>query len=289
MANFLSARTPLVLLVIATGWLVTACQPQLQVTTKGSTNIPNRFYSLADPSEVTVLLTRVGTKNEVEVHTGKVEYDGTRTIANHIPTGERAVVFSDSTEQGSAKKDGINLIISGAQGTLDISIPISFKPEPSSIQTHMLKYPKDDQVFFQEVFRPNLQSTLNELFRKVSPVDVEDKKNDISITLQDKLQKEYPTLIVGKPVFIRPISWNNQEITKAIAAVGANKAKVAQSKSDVERIEAEKLVRDAERKAFAEVSDEQRNYELKQQVVKNGGNPFQPSYPPSTLVQQKPQ
>ena len=274
-------RRHVTLLALSVGLAVgtVACQPQLEVTLKGDiSGKVNTKYSLAGAGDITAILKQSGAKNDVTFSTGKVEYDVTTESAFHLKLGRQNVVFTDETNQGKKDvKDGIKFTANGTPGVVGVGISYSMQPTEESMKKYLLAYPKDDQIFQQEEFRQAVQSIVGRAYLKVNPTDAESSKIEVAAVIQSELQKFYGKMIQIDGVQITQIAWSDSKVSESLARIGALKLDQAEANAKADQINAGARAREAARKAFAEVSPEQREYELKMESLKRGLPVFQPA------------
>ena len=124
--------------------------------------------------------------------------------------------------------------------------------------------------------------------RAYDPVTAVENQPKIIAELKKRLQEKYGQMLeILEVTQTNAFVFDSKAVNDAISAASEAKTRVSAVDAQVGAIKKEGEKTKAEADSFKLKTPEQRDYELKQQVVKQGGNPFQPGYPPTNLAPQK--
>jgi SPFH domain / Band 7 family len=253
------------------------------ITTKGDIMLSWNKYTLSPPTDRSVVLTTSGEgTGQVEIVSGKYEYDPFRQVAFHINGSRQNAIFTSRTDQGSNIDDAIDFSAQGSPGKANLSIFLQFQDTQASMGQYVKQYRLDDADFIKGEFRQTVQRLLVEIMREYDPVTAAEKPEEIAKKLKTKLQENYGKLIIILDVGFTDRFVFSKEVDASIARAANAKAETKAAEAEKTALDAKQGLRTAQRNAFTQIDPAQREFDLKKLAIEKGLNPFQPTVAPIT-------
>lgn len=276
MANFFVRKSLMVILGMGT-LILTGCQG-LDVKTDGTT-WSGRGWSRSATTDVTAVVSQKGEGKgqKVTISRGYVEFDRYSEVAYHITVGRQTKMFSSRDDQGGKGDNSIEFSAKGARGTANVAIGYSFTEADESVGEFLRTYKMDDTTFGDTIFRQAVQQEMLRVMRNYDPVMAIEKQDEIAGLLKEALQKRF-----GKMLVINDLGFTDQfsfskDVMAAIGQASQAKAQESAVQAKIKLLQAEGALRDEQVKAFKQVPQDQRRFEIEKMMVERGLNPYQPT------------
>ncbi|MGL4758703.1 MAG: SPFH domain-containing protein [Patescibacteria group bacterium] len=264
--------------------LISACSLSLfgctpTDVTKSGVTWDNKGYSRSNPAEKTIILRVSGQgkdQGSTRIESGLVYFDRYNEVAFHIYDGRQNAIFTSRKDQGSEVDDAIEFSAKGAMGKANVAIVFSFNPTDESMGEFIRQYRKDDQDFAKTEFRQSIQQEMVKIMRDYDPVQAVEKQDEIAGKLQNALQGRY-----GKMISIINVGFTDrfvfsESVNRAIAEASEAKAQEGAIQAQKDLLKKQSELRAAQKAAFGELTNEQREYELRRTAIEKGMNIYQP-------------